>query len=484
MVYTLRHLIFRTWATVLVGVPFSLLVLPAFHARTGLQWALYPVVVILVLVFMVIGWFLNRFGMNSVERLMEEATAWERTGALREAEKAFQKAVAVLDSVLLSPLVQKRESGYLAARLARFYLARVDKNHASEAFIISYLQSHPEDEDVAENWLQQVESQGGLKKDHYELVSRIGSAQPKNITVQRLLARFYLAAHRTDFPALQTYRYVLNGDISAATDIVNHLAALFIKEGRADDWALQVYLQSFKQGGKKSQLLKGIAACVHWIQETGRTRRALQEARTLLGSFDEASLEKMRAGFSPPHLEPVVHKVGRKIRVGSTLWKLSTWIGSGLFRLMTSAFFTIIDQSKSLFHFIKNSRRSRLTIEWSIMAVLVVGVVVLVVNTAGHLIKTEKALSEKKELTEVVVTDPFTIQVAAYLRPEDAQRYVRYLKDLGLDAYWKKRRGTKKTYYRVRVSHFADKPSARAYGASLKAQGIIDDFYVANYERP
>ena len=84
----------------------------------------------------------------------------------------------------------------------------------------------------------------------------------------------------------------------------------------------------------------------------------------------------------------------------------------------------------------------------------------------------------------MVITDPFTIQVAAYLKPEDAQGYVSYLKKRGLNAYWRKRKGTEKTYYQVRVSHFADKASAKAYGASLKAQGIIDDFYVANYDRP
>ena len=484
MVYTLRHLIFRIWATALVGGLLSLLILPAFQGHIGLEWTLLPVVAILLLVFTVIGWFLNRLGMNSVEHLIGEATAWERAGVLREAEKTFQKAVAVLDSVMLSPLAKKRESAYLAARLARFYLARVDKNHASEEFIISYLQSHPEDEEVAENWLQQVESQGGLKKEHYELVSRIGNAQPRNMTVQRLLARFYLAAHRTDFPALQTYRHVLNGDISAATDIVNHLATLFIKEGRTDDWALQIYLHAFEHGGERPQLLKGIAACVHWIQETRRTRPALQEARRLLETFDEANLEEMRAGFNPPYLEPIEQKVARKIRAGSALWKLCIWIGSGLFRVIASVFFIIIDRTKALIYFIKASRRSRLIIEWSMMALLFVGVVILVVNTAGHLIKKEKSLSEKKELTEVAITDPFTIQVAAYLRPEDAQRYLRYLRKRGLDSYWTKRRGAEKTYYQVRVSHFADKASAKAYGASLKAQGIIDDFYVANYERP
>jgi len=484
MVYTLRHLIFRTWVTVLVGGSVSLLVLPALQSFIGLEWTLLPVVVVLLVVFTVVGWFLNRIGMNSVERLIEEATARERTGGLREAEKAFQKAVAVLDSVLLSPFAQKRGSAFLAARLARFYLARPDKNRSSEAFIISYLQSHPGDKEVAEHWLHQVEIQGGLKKEHYDLVSSIGNAQPKNLTVQRLLARFYLAAHRTDFPALQTYRHVLAGDISVATDIVNGLATLFLNEGRADDWALRVYIQSFRHGGEKAPLLKGMAACGHWIKETGRTRRALQAARKLLEGLDEASLEEMRAGFNSPHVEPIVQDVRRKIRVGDALWKSSKWIGSVLFRLVTSAFVIIIGHTMALIYFIRNSKRSRLIVGWSIMAVLAVGVVILVVNTASHLIKTEKALSEKKELAEVVVTDPFTIQVAAYLRPEDAQGYARYLTKRGLDAYLTKRRGTKKTYFQVRVSHFADKESAKAYGASLKAQGIIDDFYVANYERP
>ena len=112
------------------------------------------------------------------------------------------------------------------------------------------------------------------------------------------------------------------------------------------------------------------------------------------------------------------------------------------------------------------------------------GVSILVVNTTRYLIKTDRDASEKKELADVIITDPFTIQVAAYLKPADAQKYLKYLKEQGLDAYLTKRQGTKKTYYQVRVSHFKDKESAKTYGASLKAQGIIDDFFVANYERP
>ncbi len=484
MVCALRHLIFRIWATVLVGGALCLLILPAIHSHVGLEWSLVPVAVILSVVFMAVGWLLNRVGMSAVRRLAGEATKWERTGLLRSAEKTYKKALAVLDSFLLSPLVRRRESAYLAARLARFYLARADKTRDSEVFIISYLQSHPEDGEVAEDWLRQVEVLGDLKRDYYELASRIGDAQAENREVQHLLSRLYLAARRTDFPALQTYRRVLNGGSALAADIVRDLAVLFIREGRADEWALTVYLQALRHGAERPLLLKGIAACVHWIGENERTRRHLRQAQRVLEGFDSASLEKMRAGFNPPTVEPGVLRIPRKIEVGSALRKASEHVGLALLRALKSLAFSMGRHTKALFYFIKRSKRAQLVLEWCMTAVLVVAVGILVVNTVGYLIKTRKGPPEKKEIAEAVITDPFTIQVAAYLKPEDAQGYASYLKKRGLDAYWRKREGTKKTYYQVRVSHFADKASAKAYGASLKAQGVIEDFYVANYERP
>jgi hypothetical protein len=483
MVSTLRHLIFRTWATVLVGMVLCLLILPAIHSHIGLEWTLVPVVMIFSVVFMVIGWLSNRLGVSAVKRLVGEGTKWERTGLLRSAEKTYKRALAVMDSFLLSPLVKRRESAYLAARIARFYLARADKTRDSEAFIISYLHFHPEDGEVAEDWLRQVEILGELKRDYYELASRIGDAQTENANVQHLLARLYLAARRTDFPALQTYRHVLDEGGALAADIVCDLAVLFIREGRADEWALTVYLQALQHGGERPLLLKGIAACVYWIGENERTRKPLCEARRVLEDFDEKNLEKMRAGFTQPKIEPGLLRLPRRKEIRRALRKASTYVGPALFRLLKSIALGIGRCAAALFRGIKRSKRSQLVLAWSLTAVLVVAVGVLVVNTVGHLIKTRKGPPEKKEIAEEVITDPFTIQVAAYLKPQDAQGYVDYLKKRGLDAYWRKQEGTKKTYYQVRVSHFPDKASAKAYGVSLKAQGIIEDFYVANYER-
>jgi hypothetical protein len=484
MIYALRHLIFRTWATMLAGGLLCLLILPTVHSRVGLERALVPAALIFCGVFVLVGWVSNRAGMSAVERMVGEAAKWERAGLLRTAENTYKKALAVLDSFLFSPLVKRRESAFLAARMARFYLARADKTQESEAFIISYLHAHPEDDEVAEEWLRQVEMLGEQERDYSELASRIGDAQADNANVQHVLARLYLAARRTDYPALQTYRRVLAGVPALADDIVGDVAVLFIREGRADEWALSVYLQALRHGGEKGLLVRGIAACVHWIAENERNRKLLREARGVLEGVDQASLEKMRTGFNPPTVEPGTIGIPGKLEVGSALKKASAHIGKALLRFFKPLALIIWRHTEVLFREAIRSNKTKSVLGWSMIAVLVVAVGVLVVSTAGHLIKTRKGTPEKTEIAEAVITEPFTIQVAAYLKPEDAQVYTSYLKKRGLDAYWRKTEGTKKTYYQVRVSHFADKASAKAYGASLKARGIIEDFYVANYERP
>ncbi len=76
----------------------------------------------------------------------------------------------------------------------------------------------------------------------------------------------------------------------------------------------------------------------------------------------------------------------------------------------------------------------------------------------------------------------FTIQVAAYLKEEDAARYVKRLQQKGYDAFYTRAGRDRKKWYQVKISRFATMAEARAFGSKLKKQGIIDDFYIANYK--
>ena len=479
MLSFLRHNSIRIWIALLLGGVVSLLVMPMLQTRFGLESNFYSAGVILLFFFLATGWVLNRWALNTADYLMAEAGAFERDGMYQEAEKSFQKAVAVFDSFMVSPIVKRKKAGDLGARLARFYLARSRRDHASEEFLIAYLQSNPQDGAVAEHWLHQVESAGGLKEELQELAARIGDAQPNNKFIQLTLARFYLLLERTDFPALQTYRRVSDEDKATAAGFFDDLARLFIKEGRADEWALEIYLQALANHGDRSGCLSGLAACVHWTPVTERNKRLLKSAHHYLKDIDADTLKKMRARFNPPVPTRPPRKIQRQIKPGALL--VAT--GRAFYRYPGAIVQWIVLRIKDTAKFVQRSKKARQVLTGILLCGLVLGIGALVVNTVSHL--TVKEVPADKEATPPVkiIADPFTLQVAEYLKPEYAKKYVQQLKKRGVDAYWAEAVSGEKRWYQVRVSHFATKQAARDYGEELKADGIIDDFYVANYRR-
>jgi hypothetical protein len=134
------------------------------------------------------------------------------------------------------------------------------------------------------------------------------------------------------------------------------------------------------------------------------------------------------------------------------------------------------------FRWVKRTPAARRWLRRAGLVAVAMGAIVLVVNTAGYLIRSEKRPEPRIPVVEV--TGRFTIQVAAYLKKEHAKRYAEELKQHDLDVYWTENTGDRQTWYQVRISRFEDKNAARAYGDRLKESGIIEDYYIANYEPP
>jgi hypothetical protein len=482
MIHALKNLAFRLWLTILLGGLASLSLLPFLGPGLGLERTLVPSSAILAAIFIISGWILNRLGFRSIDQSILEAGEWERSGNMRDAESALKRAVSVFDSFLLSPLMRGRKSEALFEHLARFYLARAEKNSDSEAFIVSYLRSRPQDGDVAEAWLRQAGSRGWLEGSHQDLASRIGKAQPENMAVQQILARYYIMDERTDFQALQTYRRVLDADTEERDGITRRLTEIFLREGRADIWALEIYLEAFQKKWVGREALEGIAACIHWIPETEQTRKLLESGRRLLPGIDDSRIEEMGARFNPPVVEaapPQPSALLGAMRNSSRLLRRSAWgIAAGAGGALSLA----AGKGADLIRFLKRSSRARQAMKWSLAAILAAGAIVMVISTANHLIKREAQRPESSK--ELPAVGRFTIQVAAYLKIKHARSYADRLREQGVSAYWTETLRRNKKWYQVRVSRFPDKAAARAFGESLKAKGIIEDFYIANYEPP
>ncbi len=77
---------------------------------------------------------------------------------------------------------------------------------------------------------------------------------------------------------------------------------------------------------------------------------------------------------------------------------------------------------------------------------------------------------------------PYTIQVAAHRSQERAVRHLKSLRSSGVDAYFVVTSSEDKTFFRLRVGKFSNTGEAGVFADSLKTLGIIDDFYIVQFE--
>ena len=423
-------------------------------------------------------------GRHRLARLLGEATVWERAGMSREVRQALAKAAATVDSFFFSPLSRRDPAGRLLAQMGRFQLAQTSLEPSSDAIMGAYLHAFPRDRDAAIKWLDGVMAGRAVTQQSHDIAARIGAAHPQDMAVQRLLAQFYLAERRCDFAALQTYRQLVDSGEPLPGTLIGDISDLFMAQPRADSLALKVYLDVYRCGGRSQGLLEGIAACRRVIHPTPLTLSLLEKADGALAGIDASQRSKMAAAFLSElsDTRPKRTAMGRRM-VWPAVGPLVNQAWTGLRRLVSEGGAGVASQLRRI-RVGLSSRRVKSAVKWVAMGSFMFGVGWLVINTAMHLAPTFQTVEKAPEPMVVPVTDPFTLQVAAYLKETDARRFVDQLKGQGLDAYWTRASGSNKIWYQVRISHFRAKEDARAVGEELKKRQLIGDYYVANYKRP
>ncbi|MGD8366608.1 MAG: SPOR domain-containing protein [Desulfobacterales bacterium] len=483
MIQPLKHYAVRLWATVLFGGPAILALLATIGPELDPVYTLVSAGAVLLAVFFGLGAAFNWLGIRSLDNQLNAAEDWERANGAAEAEASYRRAIAVFGSFLFSPRARRRTSSKLADRLARFYMTSSEQSTASEAFIASYLRLHPANEEIARIWLRQAGTRGWLERKDQELAARIGDALPDSSAIQELLARYCLLEERTDFSALEAYRRLMAAaGENAPVDLVSRIANLFVEQGRADEWALPVYVRALEQAPERQELAAGIAACLKWIGETQINRGWIDAGRHLLQGAEASAVDRGIGRFRIPELaarpaatdglrpssEGLVRRAGR---LAATAHESASGALSAAGRLMADGL-----------QWMKKTPAARRALRWAALSVAALAAILLVVNTAGYLMRPEKRPEPKSPAAETA--GRFTIQVAAYLKAEQAQRYAEELKRNGLEAYWTESSGDQKKWYQVRISRFEDKAAARAFGDEIKARGLIEDYYIANYTPP
>jgi len=487
MTHFLRHNAVCLWVTLLIGGMGGLWVLPLLQPVVGIDLMPFVVAGGLAAMFLFVAWAVNRAGLKRVGHLMRSADVAEREGLSVEAEAAFREALAALDSFWVAPSDRRNALMRLAGRLARFYLAQTRLDPAAEDFVTRYLSVRPEDEEVAEQWVRQAEGRGGLREEHQDLAARLGSAHPRNAAIQRAQARLFLMLERTDYPALRSYRRVCDMQGRAPDELCEDLARLLKKDGRSDEWAQRIYSQA--RGAAPATDLPSVPL----PQDAHRVPPELPAAAAADPELPSDEWAEPEAAFRMSAAADATDEEGPEER--KSLLAGRRTVRPDLRRIAQAAGSAMNAGLEELFRLGRGMGRTarrafRLRgVRYALGVLLIAGVAaggIWVGIDALDLFDRAPSVPAGAETPAPVAaaaTDPFTLQVAAYLKQEYAIKLVEELKRKGLDAYWTETSSGGKLWYQVRISHFPDQQSAREYGRNLKWKGLIDDFYVANYIR-
>jgi hypothetical protein len=479
-----KHMAVRLWASFLLGALTALVVLVPLAGTIGPGLMIVPAFLLILAFFWLIGIAFAAMGRQRLNRLIGEATVWERAGMVREARQTLARAEATLYSYYFSPFSRKIPATQLLARLARFQLSQSHPESSSDAVVGTYLRHFPRDREAAKKWLEGILSGRPVTQQSHDIAAKIGSTHADDITIQRMLAQFYIAERCCDFVSLQTYRQLMDSQKPLTDALLNDMADLFIAEQRADHLALEVYVKTYQRGKTNPQLLEAIAACCRLVHPTSLTLPLLEKADTILNDTSPTERKAMAVRFLPDIADRETSPSRRKNRVP----RISI---AAMVRKAWAEMFRAIGKALSATIFLGRfavgmlfSKRAKAAIKWAFMGLFSIGVGWLVLSTTLHLAENVKPAEKDPAPVATPINDAFTLQVAAYLKEDDARRYVNQLKKQGVDAYWIRTTGNNRTWYKVRVSHFKNKAEARSMGEELKTRHLIGDYYVANYMRP
>ena len=471
MSHFLRHTAVCLWLALLLAAGGSLWLMPALQAVAGLEALPFAAAGMLTLAFVGIGWSGTRLGLQRVRRSLRAAERAERDGRPEEAEAELHAALAALDRPWGSAAARRRTAPLVGARLARHYLAGARLDARGAAFVDAYLRHVPEDDEVAEGWAAQAELRGGLAEGQQELAGRLFRRHPDNPVIARVAARLFLLLERRDYEALQCYRRVCDPGQGAPDELRAELERALGRAGGAEAPQRPVAGRAAAPAAVRLPVPPAARA-----PERSGPAPAWGDSDEPEPPFRMTAPAAAEAEDEEPQ-HPDARSWGSQVRAGLR----AAGVGlSGVLRAWSSRLRVLQALGRTL--------AARQVLGATAVVGLGAILVWLVVTAMSDYFSRPHeapvaAEAPAAEPPPAITDDPYTLQVAAYLKQEYAIRLVEDLKRKGLDAYWTETSSGGKVYYQVRISHFRDQQSARDFGRSLKGRGLIEDFYVTNYVR-
>ncbi|WP_035237165.1 SPOR domain-containing protein [Desulfobacter vibrioformis] len=464
MIRMIRHISVRFWLTTLMVLPSGFILFPRLSGWLSDMPASVFIPLMYVFCGLGLGIFMDIAGLWRIRGLVREAQLWERSGIASRAEKKFIQAVRIYDSAWISPLAAQRAEPMLTSSLARFYLASGSQRREIQGAASAWLAQNPKDESLARFWLERIQDQDMSGTFTQSILTVLADSWYADPDLCRILVAVFLDQGRMDFSARRLYQSFLDltgGDKEASQqDKARAETIRDMMSARLDTPAPDPDPEMPEPGW--------ITLGDDRIDPATFTPKDQGDDGQLASLGDQAFEEGPAGWRSEEEIYTGQQTSGRMSALVSGIGRKAAGGGSFIADRTEKAKLTVLN-------LIQDREKWWGRVRVIMITCLGAWLIFFVWGTFSHMFKTAEQPAQQ---IKVVIPKPFTIQVAAYHKKAHADNYMATLAQKGIETTMTVTDGGGKTWYLVRVSEFTDQKSAQSYGNRLKADHIIDDFFV------
>ena len=467
MVRIVRHISVRFWLTTLMILPSGFILFPRLSGWLSDMPASVFIALMYLFCGLGLGIFMDIAGLWHIRGLVREAQLWERSGIATRAEKKFIRAVRIYDSAWISPLAARRAGPMLISSLARFYLASGSCRREIQGAASAWLAQNPKDNSLARFWLERIQDQDVAGTFTQSILTVLADTWYADPELCRILVDVFLDQGRMDFSARRLYRSFL--DMIEMTGEDNNASQQDRVRAETIRDMMSERLATPEPDPEPEMPEPGLGTLGDERVDSTIIVPGAQEGNGPFVGLTDQAFEDGPAGWRPEddiyagqqtsgRVSALVSGIGRKAAGGGSF--IADRTGKAKYAVLN-----LIQIRERWWGWVRRI----------MIACLGAWLIFFVWGTFSHMFKTAEQPARQ---IKIVIPKPFTIQVAAYHKKAHADRYMATLAQNGLETTMKVTDGGGKTWYLVRVSGFTDQKSAQVYGNRLKADHIIDEFFV------
>ncbi|MDZ7359961.1 MAG: SPOR domain-containing protein [candidate division KSB1 bacterium] len=404
-----------------------------------------------ILLFAGVSLFLSRLGANRFS-LLETAG---REAIAKNDNAELENVLALMQSLFTSGLPALNFQQKVKRRLLRqyfaFYAAHLETERNREQIRAAWREDIRAEEayELLKNYILQ---QPALTLPTIDLAEELLEHQPDDSDLLTFMTRQYLRDRQTHFRAEHIYRHYLSRNGPLVPEIISLCLGRLLRLRRQDDFAAWCYIRAFQHGEEKNAVLRQLLHEIHQrFERLGRHDALAKAVTTITRDF----LPEEIAGWTAARQEK--QKASLRFRAARII-------------------FTLQQQLLTLYSRLREQRRW----VYSVISVsLLIG--------AGYFALSSKPAKVQPPAASVPQEDPttvyFALQVGAMRSAQLAESEAEKLRRRGLEVHVIKPAPSQRLH-RIRVGKYRSKQAAQMAADSLKAAGIVRDYFVTEYEKP